>query len=112
MAQPVLALFANGRRKMALMEKRGQEPLDESGKTFIISISEFTKFKLSYIFRQLKKEFDAFKARSTTKKTASAAKFKNCVNDPLLEGEDDELIVDRIPPPGLHIHEGLTNKHA
>ena len=53
---------------MALMGKRDQEPLNESGKTLIISISEFMKFKPSYVFRQVKKEFDAFKARSTAKK--------------------------------------------
>ena len=112
MAQLVLVHIVSGRRKTELMEKRRLGPLDESGKTFIISISEFTKFKIWYIFRQLKKEFEAYKAKSTAKKTPSAAKFKNCVNEPLLEGEDDELIIDRIPPPELHIHEGLTNKTA
>ena len=36
--------------------------------------------------------------------------FKNCINLPLLNGTDDQFIVDLLPPPELHLHLGITNK--
>ena len=38
--------------------------------------------------------------------------FINVVRNSLLEGADHERVIDKIPIPELHIHEGLTNKHA
>ena len=40
----------------------------------------------------------------------SAAKFKNCVNEPLVAGENHELIIDIIYIPELHIHLGIVNR--
>ena len=62
-------------------------------------------------FSENAKAFQAYKAKSKAK-SVSAAKFKNCVHEPLLKGEGNQRISDIIPPPELHIHLGLTNKHA
>ena len=60
----------------------------------------------------MKREYDAYKARSKAQKAPSAADYMNCVRNPSLNRGDDELVIDHIAIPELHIHEGLTNKHA
>ena len=60
----------------------------------------------------MKREYDAYKARSKAQKAPSAAEYMNCVRNPSLNRGDDELVIDHIAIPELHIHEGLTNKHA
>ena len=54
-------------------------------------------------FRNNAKKWKASKAKS-------AAQFKNCVNEPLIDGEDHEFIIDIIYIPELHIHLGITNR--
>ena len=63
-----------------------------------------------YFFRDLAKEFRAFAATSKAK-NPSAAKYKNTVSEPMIDGEDDERISDYLAPPELHLHTGTVNKH-
>ncbi len=39
-----------------------------------------------------------------------AQKFENCINEPLLDGEDETEILDVIPPPELHLMLGAVNR--
>ena len=39
-----------------------------------------------------------------------AKNYKNCVNLPLIPGEDEEFLLDLVPPPELHIMLGVVNK--
>ena len=43
-------------------------------------------------------------------KTKSAAKFKNCVSEPMLDGKDHERTINKIAPPELHLHLGIVNR--
>ena len=65
---------------------------------------------MEFFFRDLAKAFRDFAATSKAK-NPSAAKFKNTVSDPLIEGEDDEPISAKLAPPELHLHTGTVNKH-
>ena len=64
------------------------------------------------IFRDNAAKYKAHrdKCRSKGQKDPSAAQYFNCVEDPLLDGDDDEEVLDRVPPPELHLHEGIVNK--
>ena len=61
-------------------------------------------------FRDLAKAFREFAAKSKAK-NPSAAKFKNTVSDPMMDGEDDEPMSKYLAPPELHLHTGTVNKH-
>ena len=63
-------------------------------------------------FRDNANRYKAHRDRSRSKgqKDPGAADYKNAVDDPLLQGDDDEETLDRIPPPELHLHEGIVNK--
>ena len=50
----------------------------------------------------------AFKAIGSLKKVAK--QYKNCVNQPLITGNDDEYILDICVPPELHLMQGIV-KH-
>ena len=50
------------------------------------------------------------KWRSKGQNDPSAADYKNCVDDSLLDGHASEETLKRVPPPELHLHEGIVNK--
>ena len=60
------------------------------------------------MFRENKRLWEAHKAECPNAK--SAAKFMNCVNDPLIDGKGYEYIIDIIYIPELHIHLGIVNR--
>ena len=37
-------------------------------------------------------------------------KYKNCINQPLLDIDEDQLVLSVVPPPELHLLIGATNK--
>ena len=39
----------------------------------------------------------------------NAQKYFNCINEPLITGDDDDRIIDIIPPPQLHLKLGVCN---
>ena len=43
-------------------------------------------------------------------KEKKASNFKNCVNAPLLLGQDSDTVLSLVPPPQLHIMLGICNK--
>jgi hypothetical protein len=43
-------------------------------------------------------------------KPTKAAVFKNCVNDPLISGEDEDIFIRKVPPPELHLLLRITNR--
>ena len=64
------------------------------------------------MFRENARNCKAHRAKSRAKTTPSAAPFKNCVEEPAMEGDDEEFIINDIAPPELHLHTGSVNKHA
>lgn len=44
-----------------------------------------------------------------TARTEPAKKYFNCVNEPLINGSDEQLILTACPPPALHITLGIVN---
>ena len=64
------------------------------------------------LFRRNQAKYKAYKAKSKAQKPPSAAEFANCVDEPLINLEDDELVINRIPPEELHLHLGSVNKHV
>jgi hypothetical protein len=54
--------------------------------------------------KQLASEYE--KAGKSNKE---ANKFFNCVNPPLLNGDDNATILSLVPPPELHLLLGITN---
>ena len=63
------------------------------------------------LFRTKQARYKAYKAKSKAQKPPSAADFANCVNEPLIDAEDEELVINRLPPEELHLHLGSVNKH-
>lgn len=42
-------------------------------------------------------------------RTNNAKDYKNCINRPVLEADEDDEIIDYIPPPELHLLIGIVN---
>ena len=43
-------------------------------------------------------------------KPTTMKKYKNCINPPLLDVDEDQLVLSVVPPPELHLLMGATNK--
>lgn len=41
---------------------------------------------------------------------SNAKNFKNCINKPVIQGDQNEEVIDFIPPPELHLLIGIVNK--
>lgn len=62
--------------------------------------------ELRYIGSGLKNYMDWCDAGSSPK---DAKKFKNCIHLPIIQTSNDQLILDLIPPPELHLLLGVVN---
>lgn len=48
--------------------------------------------------------------QKTGRKQTKAKDYENCINLPVLEGDDEDEVIDYIPPPELHLLTGIVNK--
>ncbi|PAA89846.1 hypothetical protein BOX15_Mlig027848g1 [Macrostomum lignano] len=68
----------------------------------------FTADGLTRTFGSVTKNAAAFSEAGN--ELRSAKLFKSCVNKPLLSGGEDEPILNKLPPPELHLLIGVVNK--
>ena len=50
------------------------------------------------------------RSRKLYNQNASAKDFKNCVSHPMIQGNDSDLLIQKIPPPELHLLLRVVNK--
>lgn len=72
----------------------------------------FPRSKLKYIgeprtFGSLKRQLEAWTLSGDT--VASAKYFGNVIKSSLVPADDNELVIDKIPPPELHLLLGVVN---
>ena len=59
-------------------------------------------------FSSLIQNSEAYAAAGS--KPTTMKKYKNCINPPLLDVDEDQLVLSVVPPPELHLLMGATNK--